>query len=339
MRKVLMGLTGLIVMVLSVFAGALAFSAPVKLPPLASVFDPFADVNFSDLPAVRTYPARDGLNLGYRVYEGVGTQAVILIHGSSDDGSGMHPLAKALRDVGASVYVPVVRGHHQSGRSGDIDYIGQLEDDLADFVTVLRGAHSHASHTLIGFSAGGGFLLRVIGSPNEELFDRFIMISPALPVDAPTIRPGIGGWVSLAVPRIVALSILNRLGIHWYDGLPVVAFATSPQAPNLTNTYSMRLALNYGAPDDYQKTLGRGTKPVALLVGGDDELFYSDRFAPLLGSVRSDLRISIVPGVNHIGMTVAPEGIAAVQESLSALIASAKRTSTNRPIAVAAKPR
>ena len=66
----------------------------------------------------------------------------------------------------------------------------------------------------------------------DVLFDRFIMISPALPQGAPTIRPDTGGWVSVAKPRIIVLAILNRLGIDWFNGLPIVAFATSPTAPN-----------------------------------------------------------------------------------------------------------
>ena len=65
----------MIVIVLSVLTGVLALNAPVQPPPLASVFDPFADVNFSDLPIVETYPARDSVNLGYRVYEGLGAHA------------------------------------------------------------------------------------------------------------------------------------------------------------------------------------------------------------------------------------------------------------------------
>jgi non-heme chloroperoxidase len=263
MRKVLWGLTGLIVLALGVLVGVMAFDAPVTPPLLASVSDAFAGVNFTDLPAVRTYPARDGVELGYRVYEGRGTQVAVMIHGSSDDGSGMHPLAKALRDAGASVYVPVLRGHHKSGRSGDIDYIGQLDDDLTDFVAVLRPLHPNASFTLIGFSSGGAFVLRVIASPVEKLFDRFIMISPALPPGAPTIRPDTGGWVSLAMPRIIVLAMLNRVGVDWFNGLPIVAFATSPKAPNLTSVYSFRLAVGFGAPHDYLAALGRSKKPDA----------------------------------------------------------------------------
>ena len=309
--------------VLGAVGGVLAFDRPVKPPPLASISDPFADVDFSDLPTVKTYAARDGTKLGYRVYEGGGTQVVVLIHGSSDDGSGMHPLAKALRDAGASVYAPVVRGHGNFGRTGDIDYIGQLEDDLADFVAVLRPLHPSASFSLIGFSSGGGFVLRAIATPDEKLFDRFIMISPALPQSAPTIRPDTGGWVSVAKPRIIVVSLLNRLGIDWFNGLPIVAFATSPEAPNLTSVYSFRLAVDFGAPRNYLTALGRSRRPAALLVGGADELFYPDRFAPLFEPVRPDLRVTIVPGIGHIGMTVTPAGIAAVQKSFLDLTAPA----------------
>jgi non-heme chloroperoxidase len=330
MRKMLWALAILIVVVLAAVGGVLAFDAPVSPPPLASVSEPFEAVDFSDLPAVRIYPARDGAKLGYRVYDGSGAQVVVLIHGSSDDGAGMHPLAKALRDAGASVYVPVMRGHGHpnqdgtTGRSGDIDHIGQLEDDLADLVAVLRPLHPKASFSLIGFSSGGGFVLRAVAGPDEKLFDRFIMISPALPPRTPTIRPDSGGWVGLAMPRIIILAMLNRAGVSWFNGLPIVAFATSPKAHNLTSVYSFRLAVDFGAPRDYLEGLGRSTKPAALLVGGSDELFYPDRFAPLLKPARPDLAVTIVPGVGHIGMTVTPDGIAAVRKSFLDLTAPAR---------------
>jgi pimeloyl-ACP methyl ester carboxylesterase len=117
------------------------------------------------------------------------------------------------------------------------------------------------------------------------------------------------------------LAILNRLGIDWFDGLPVIAFATSPKATRLTSFYSRRLAIDFGAPRDYLTVLGRNTKPVALLAGSDDQLFHADRFAPLLKPARPDLEITIVPGVRHIAMTVTPEGIAAVRKAFLNLIA------------------
>jgi non-heme chloroperoxidase len=315
MRSLLWGVA-IFVLVISALSCVLVFDVPAKPPALASVNEPFAKVDFSDLPIVHTYQARDHTDLSYRVYAGDPGQVVVLIHGSSDDGAGMHPLAKALHDIGATIYVPVLRGHHNSGRSGDIDYIGQLEDDLTDFVAMLRHRHENADISLVGFSSGGGFVLRVIGRPEEMLFDRFILISPVLPPGTPTIRPNTGGWVSLAMSRIVVLAALNQIGVTWLNGLPIVAFATSPSAPNLTSVYSFRLAVDFAAPRDYLAAIAKSKKPVTLLVGGSDELFYADRFAPLLGPARPDLQISIVPDINHVGMILAPDGIAAVRKAL-----------------------
>src|SRR6185437_4195883 len=318
MRKIVWGLAGLLVAVVLAFAGVLAFDSPAKPPTLASIQDPFATVNFRDLPSVQTYAARDGVRLGYRAYESGGDQIVVMIHGSSDDGGGMHALAKAMRDAGASVYVPVLRGHYGSPRQGDIDYIGQLDD----MVAMLRAAHPKASLSLIGFSSGGGYVLRVIGGANETLFDRFIMVSPALPPGAPTHRPNYGDWAGVAVPRIIALSLLNGIGIDWFNGLSIVAFGTSPNVKSLTSWYSFRLAINFAAPmRDYQTALQRSRKPVALLVGGSDELFYPDRFAPTLQPGRPDLLVSVVPGVGHIGMVVSPAAIATVVKTWREMIA------------------
>jgi hypothetical protein len=62
MRILLWSLAGLIVAGLIVLAGVLAFDAPVKPPPLASIADPFATVDFRDLPAVQTYRAATARN-------------------------------------------------------------------------------------------------------------------------------------------------------------------------------------------------------------------------------------------------------------------------------------
>ena len=319
MRKWLRVPGGMAILGLAALAGALVFDTPVKPPPLPASANPYAAVDFGDLPARRTYTARDGAALGYRLYEGGTSATVVLIHGAWDDGRGMHLLAKALRDTGASVIVPEMRGHGRSGRKGDIDYIGQLEDDLADLVRATRPLHPNASLSLTGFSLGGGFVLRVLAGPDEALFDRFIMVSPALPSDAPTNRPG--GPISLTGPRAAVLRALTRLGIGWLDGLPVVVFSGIANVPSLTTSYSFRLATDFGPPPDYLDALRRSMKPAALLIGGNDELFYADRYAPLLRAVRPDLRIVVVPGVDHLGMVLTPQGIAAVRAAFAEMTA------------------
>jgi len=68
---------------------------------------------------------------------------------------------------------------------------------------------------LIGHSAGGGFVLRIAGGPLAEKFDRFVLLAPYLGYRAPTNRPneGRGKWAEVDMPRLVALALLNRLGL------------------------------------------------------------------------------------------------------------------------------
>jgi len=81
------------------------------------------------------------------------------------------------------------------------------------FTGVVIAKAAQVGEIVSPFSAGGGFVLRAIAGRDEALFDRFIMISPALPPGAPTIRPGTGGWASVVLPRVITLAMLNRVGI------------------------------------------------------------------------------------------------------------------------------
>ena len=130
-----------------------------------------------------------------------------MVHGSSGSSGGtIHALAQALAARGVETYALDIRGHGASGTRGDIGYVGQLEDDLADFVAVVRKTVPSAPLTLIGHSSGGGFALRVAGSPIQNLFARTVLLAPYLGYDAPTNRPNSGGWASADIPRILALT-------------------------------------------------------------------------------------------------------------------------------------
>ncbi len=60
---------------------------------------------------------------------------MVLIHGSSGASISMHKSAQALQAAGATVYAVSLRGHGGSGFSnGDTSYVGQLDDDLVDFI-------------------------------------------------------------------------------------------------------------------------------------------------------------------------------------------------------------
>ena len=275
-------------------------------------------LDLTDLPALSRYTARDGAQLAYRAYPGDGEQVAVLIHGTGTESSVMNALAKTLHAVGTTVYAPDLRGHGSSGRRGDIDYIGQLDDDLADLAATIRPEHAHATMTLIGFSGGGAFTIRIAGGPYGNLFDRYIVIDPAIVYPSPLARPNAGGWATPYLPRIVGLIMLNKIGINWFDDLDAIVFAIPPGNQKLTGVYSFRLAMNLGS-SDYFGELERTNKPMALIVGANDDQFYADRYAPLLQPAKPDPTVELVPGLDHVDMLVKPAALAALRRTFDAM--------------------
>ncbi|HWD28678.1 MAG TPA: alpha/beta fold hydrolase [Rhizomicrobium sp.] len=315
----LAALAGLLLLAAAVLAATIALSSPKVPPHMASVSDPFIGADFSALPPKRIFTARDGTKLVYRAYPGDPGRIVVLIHGSSGTSESMHPVAEAIRAKGATVYALGMRGHDGTGRSGDIDYIGQLDDDLHDFLKTLGPRTPSQTRTLLGFSTGGGFALRFAGSTGIGAFDRLVLVSPQLPYDAPTSRAGAGGWASVALPRIIGLTILDRFGIAAFGGLPVLAFAvdrTQLAQTGLTPVYSYRMMRNFGPQAGYRDDLKRVKGPIAVLIGATDEIFYADRYAPLVKSIRPDATVTVVPGLTHIEMTVRRPGLDAIAAAI-----------------------
>jgi non-heme chloroperoxidase len=305
----------------AITGAAILFGGPATPHPMSSITDPFDSVNFSDLPPVSEFTARDGVHLAYRHYPSTATipgkGSVVLVHGSSATSSSMHPMAKALSAVGYPVYALDIRGHGGSGRKGQIAYIGQLEDDLADFLQALSPPKPV---TLAGFSSGGGFAVRFAGSNRQQLFDSYLLLAPFLSHDAPTVRPDSGGWVSVGLPRIIALAILNRFGIRTFNSLPVLRFAVNENAKAiLTPEYSYALTMNFGPQRDYLADLRNMHQPFGLLIGENDEVYYAERFAQVLKQAGKDTSVTIVPGVDHIQLILSPVPLEKSIEALKSL--------------------
>jgi alpha-beta hydrolase superfamily lysophospholipase len=208
-----------------------------------------------------------------------------------------------------------IRGHGASGTRGDIRYLGQLEDDLADLVGKIRKTSPAAPLTLIGHSSGGGFALRIAGSPIQNLFARTVLLAPYLGYDAPSSRPNSGGWANPDIPRFIALSMLRGIGIPWAESLPTIAFAVPPNSSQvLTATYSYRLMCNFGSSKDFRKDLAAVTKPVTIFSGSTDELIFSDRLHEAVGE-RATIRI--IDGVNHMGIISAPAAVSIIADDVA----------------------
>lgn len=311
-----LSLLGLAILVLA----AMLATPLARLPELSSVSQAARAVDRSTMPDLERFSARDGTNLAYRHYPARGAASdkiAILIHGSSGSSIAVHALADALAARGVETYAPDIRGHGGSGTRGDIGYLGQLENDLEDLVAVVRKTAPSQPLTLLGHSAGGGFALRVASSPIQKLFARTVLLAPYLGYDAPTNRPGSGGWASPDIPRFLALATLHRLGIECCEALPTLAFAVPPNSERiLAPTYSYRLMRNF-ATRGYQADLAAATRPLALISGAADELMIADKYADAVHAVAPSVEVKLIDGVDHMGIVGNPRAVAAVAENVA----------------------
>jgi non-heme chloroperoxidase len=292
-------------LVMGALVAAIAFGGPKAATPMASINDPFKSVDFSDLPPLSHYQAEDGAALAYRRYRATGGApkgSVVIVHGSSASSSSMHPLAKAFAQAGYDAYALDMRGHGESGVKGHIAYVGQLEDDVAAFV---KAASLPKPVTLVGFSAGGGFALRFAGSQRQNDFQGYLLLSPFLSQEAPNYRAGSGGWVQVGIPRIVAITVLNRLGIRQFNDLIVSNFALNEAAKAfLTPAYSYALATNFKPLPDYEANISAVHQPVAVVAGASDEVFKTDELDGIFRKQGKTWPVTLLPGVGHILLTL-----------------------------------
>jgi pimeloyl-ACP methyl ester carboxylesterase len=290
---------------------------PVRSPPpLASIQDGAMRIDAAGAPELSRFQARDGTWLAYRHYpaaNGARDRLAILAHGSSASSIAMHPLATALAGASVAAVAIDARGHGASGTRGDIAYPGQLEDDLADLIAELHKPYPSAKLILIGHSSGGGFALRIAAGPLGTQFSHFLLLSPYLGYAAPTTRPPEGKalWAAPDLPRIIAILILGRVGIDWPQSLPVIAFANAPEAGlAVTSRYTFRLLQDYTAPSDWKGAFEGARGRTAVIAGADDELMDAEAYRRVLPPLGAS--VTILPGVDHMGIVYRPEAIRAI---------------------------
>jgi alpha-beta hydrolase superfamily lysophospholipase len=315
LARLALALVGVVALLLTAMV-----AAPLgHLPELRSVSETARAVDRSSKPAVERFIARDGTTLAYRHYPARSQPAgkiAILLHGSSGSSFAIHALAEALVARGVETYAPDIRGHGASGTRGDIAYIGQLEDDLADLVAVIRKSAPTEPLILLGHSAGGGFALRVASSPIRNLFARTVLLAPYLGYDAPTNRDS-GGWAMADIPRFLALGALHRVGIDCCEQLPALAFAVPPNSESiLVPAYSYRLMRNF-ATRGYKDDLAAVTRPMTLISGADDELMQADKYADAVHAVAPSVDVKLIAGVNHMGIVSDARAVSAIAEDVA----------------------
>jgi non-heme chloroperoxidase len=275
------------------------------------------------VPAIDRYPARDGEQLSFQFYDSTGEVILVFVHGSSYHGAGYHTLARELSDAGvAKVYLPNLRGHYLSGqRRGDVDYIGQLEDDLADLVAYIRDRDQRGPLVLGGHSSGGGLAIRVAGGEHGGLASAYLLLSPVIPL-APTTRGGdAGGWAHLHRSRLYGLLVLNAVGVTGLNGLPIIQFNKPETFRDGTETlsYSYRLNTSFHPRYDYAADIEAMGDQFLLLIGDDDQSNDPVAYEEMFPQSGAEARVMRLPGVDHLGVFSAPSALSAMQDWFRAL--------------------
>ncbi|AQS39951.1 lysophospholipase [Shewanella psychrophila] len=288
-------------------------------------------LDYSEMPALQSYTARDGAQLDYRYYPSGSNKVLVLLHGSGWHSQQFYPLAKYISEQGlAQVVTPDLRGHGVNPqRRGDIDYIGQFEDDLADFIgklkqdSQLQKDFKNSSIIMGGHSSGGGLAIRFAGGEYGNQVDAYLLLAPFIYYNAPTTRPNAGGWAKPYTARIIGLSMLNNIGIHSLDHLTSIEFNMPEAVRNGTETlaYSYRLNSSF-APRDYAKDLGAITQPLLVLAGSADETMFADKYQALISSKLPDnekAKVKVLFGLSHMGIVVSPDVRPVIEEWLRRL--------------------
>ncbi len=246
---------------------------------------------------------------------------LVMVHGSGWYGQQFHTLMARLQGQ-ADLIAPDLRGHGMTPqRRGDIDYINQLEDDLADLIQ--SQARPGQRVILLGHSSGGGLVVRFAGGAHRELVDGAILLAPFLKYNAPTTRANSGGWAQVLTRRMIGLSMLNAVRITALNHLPVIEFTmpetvlNGPLGQGATTRYSYRLNTGYAPRSDYQRDIA-ALPNFQLIVGADDEAMIADAYGPLMSGLTDRGQYHVVPAAGHLDIVNTAQTEILIREFLHA---------------------
>ena len=306
MKKILISLCVSCVIYLLI-ALVLIFLPIKRIYPEESLdFSVLKNTDTSNVPVKEsTFTARDNSDLFYRSIEGDKDITFVLLHGSGAEGQYLISLAAKLNvALNITVVIPDLRGHGESSLAnmGDVSYLGQFEHDLEDLYNHLVLKYSNPKMILGGHSSGGGLALKYGGNGLLQ-FDAYILLAPYLGYKAPTVRPNSGGWVQVAKRRYAGLAMLNNITVTMFNDLPVLFFNRPKNIENPLHAdyYSYRLNESY-SPQDYIVDLQNNKKPILLLVGQNDEAFYSDKFATIFNEYAKQTETTVISGLKHLDL-------------------------------------
>jgi pimeloyl-ACP methyl ester carboxylesterase len=268
----------------------------------------------------RCFQMRDGAVLNARWHDSASNTTIVLIHGAFADSAPLEKTAILLQQAtGANVANLDLRGHgHSAGRFGDLAYIEQYQDDLADVVAAIRRERPGGRVILAGHSMGGGIVMRYAERRTMPPVDGYLLFAPALGVRSPTTPtevPKVTGpeaepQVKFDLRRTIGLVMLNLFRITAFNHMGVLYLNVSDGSHILDYSYASEASV---APDNYVTALTADDKPLLIIAGSNDEQFHADRFPEVVKLHRNGQAL-LIPGETHVGVIQNPAAFAAIKQ-------------------------
>lgn len=321
----------LVVFALMSLQGMIAISKPKDLSDLRGnaqfrPYRPSPDTGITP-PAVQNFEARDRALIGYRFYRSSKptTTKLYLVHSEAWDELELAGLASGLARAGAADVLTLdLRGHGENPvRRGDLNYRGQLEDDLADLIAKTAGSGDRV--VVGGHSTGAAVAARLATGPNDSRIKGLILIAPLLTRSFPGVQADFGGWLMPLSTRVLSLKIENMFGIHWSDHEVAVQYAVPSSVRGeeygyaITSDYTWRLfksmQLRHADGSDLQ-----GLKAPLLFVSGEsDEMLDGAAAKAALQALVKNGEYASVTGETHFSVANSAKTLAIVQNWLAKL--------------------
>jgi len=255
----------------------------------------------------RFFELRDNKKIFAYRFTSQSDNTIILIHGVGSNAYMYNKTAGLLqKSTEAEVYAIDLRGHGQSdGIIADVDYINQYVDDLADIISTIHKEKPNGKIIIAGHSMGGGIALRYAMEKEYEQPDGFLLFAPPIGHNSPAFPQGEATeniteepFMKIHIERIIGLSMLNEIGNHDYDSLPVLFFNLPEAVPLRKYSYRANKSMT---PDDYVAGLKAVTEPMLVLMGSEDEAFsaIATKEAILKNSTGE---MQIINGTSHNGV-------------------------------------
>ena len=302
---------------------------PAELRSAASIDMPVptAGENAS-IPRVENFEARDRSLLGFRHYRSKEPTRLklYLVHAETWGDLQFTALATTLatRLGVADVFTFDMRGHGQNPlHRGDIAYVGQPSDDLAD---LIRATAAPGDVIVIGgHSAGAAVATRLAIAPGQVKLSGLLLLAPVLAPDFAANKPDLGGWALPLKARVAALTLQNAVGIHWSDQEIALQYAVpksvweGPLGFSVTSDYSWRYAQSLQLPHADGSELANLHVPYLAVVGTDDEVIDAAKLEPAMKSLNKQGDTVVVPQETHFGIVNSEQTLAIIQNWLSKL--------------------